>query len=188
MHSLIERSSTKLNIFTPDQWYTIIIIIKTAKRGKTPYIVVEVDQDMIFDLKELVKKQNWEKNTQGVKVPWSCIKEVSSDVTNSGFLQYKLNFDNLPSSLSTKTIGHPLNLKSYQLEKAYKLGIRMLNLMDVKQLCKINPLQNEMEKGPSEFYINNTESQSTKKKTAGQKRTKKNSTKNKKMKNHNKLT
>lgn len=115
MHSVIEQSSRKVDIFTPDQWYAIII---TAKKGKTPYIVVEVDQKMIFDLKELVNKQNWEYDTTGVKVSWSCVKEVSFDVANPGYIQYKLKYDNLSASLSTNRIGHPVNLKNYELKNA----------------------------------------------------------------------
>nr|CAH7730724.1 unnamed protein product [Callosobruchus chinensis] len=62
VHSVIEKAARNVPVYTPEQWYTLV---RTCKR-KQPYIVTELGQENIRDLKDLQEKtsMNWEKNDQ----------------------------------------------------------------------------------------------------------------------------
>ena len=68
VHSLIERKTRRLDIYTTSQW---IKWIRKAKRSKTnPIIVIEVTQDIIFDFKQLAEKMNFDKDSDEKAILW----------------------------------------------------------------------------------------------------------------------
>lgn len=145
MHSVIERKCKGNDIFTLQQW---IGLIKTAKRSKTnPYKVIEVKQDMIYDFKDLVSKQNWLKDENNVTVPWSKIKMVSADGNEPGKLRYYLDYEGEGSILCTKakTAGRPLNLQTCDLKPAYSgpCKISYEKYKDLVALCDKNAIPQE---------------------------------------------
>lgn len=145
MHSVIERKCNGHDIYSVHQW---ISLIKTAKRSKTnPYKVVEVNQDMVFDFKDLVSKQNWDKDVNKVTVPWSKIRMVSSTGSDPGMLRYHLTLDGEGSLLSTKSksAGRPVNLETFALKKAYTdlLPITDVKYRDLNEMCDKNAVPQE---------------------------------------------
>lgn len=92
MHALIERKSKAISIFSPADWITII---KSAKSTKQPYVVIEVQQEHIFDLKDLVNKQFWELDVKGKKIALSKIREiyVKGDCENTVLFKYDFTQD-----------------------------------------------------------------------------------------------
>ena len=53
--------------------------------------MIEVDQSMIFNYKDLVDDKLLANNTKNEKVPWSKKRQVYADGSNK--LKYKINFD-----------------------------------------------------------------------------------------------
>lgn len=90
VHSVIEKTSRNLPISTPDQWYTAV---RTAKR-KQPYIVHEISQDSVFDLKDLQLKTtlNHEKDDANEKVYWNNIKIVRTHPDHPDHIFFKNDY------------------------------------------------------------------------------------------------
>lgn len=138
VHALIENRSKNKDLFTPDMWYNII---RTAKRSdKTPYIVTEVTQDIIYNFKNLVDNSKWFLNDKKEKIPWSRIKVVHCCSDEPGKLFYKSSYDSEFEVLNYFTdTEKELNLmKSYELQKAYTspLKISKAKHKDLITLCK----------------------------------------------------
>ncbi|KAL4704116.1 hypothetical protein ACJJTC_001043 [Scirpophaga incertulas] len=89
MHALIERRKKNKIIYVPQQWVTLI---RCAKSVGEPYMVQEVNQDMILDFKQLLPYyNNWEYDINNVKVFWSKIMHViyTNDLPNIIKFQYQ---------------------------------------------------------------------------------------------------
>lgn len=132
VHSLIERKTRKRDIYTPDEWYQCI---ETAKRSKTqPIKVIRVQQDMIFDWVELADKLNFIKDTEGGKIPFSKIREISAESSKPLQLQFKLSLDDTTSkTISLKKVGKPVNLATYQLKRVMNDGVGPLPISKKKK-------------------------------------------------------
>lgn len=82
IHSVIERASRNIPIYTPDQWYTLV---RTCKKIN-PYMVIELCQENIFDMKDLSRKTsiNWKKNDENKNIQWNKFKiiEVQPEFPN----------------------------------------------------------------------------------------------------------
>ncbi|KAI4462947.1 dna-directed rna polymerases i ii and iii subunit rpabc2 [Holotrichia oblita] len=89
VHSTIENAARHIPIYLPHQWYTLV---RTARK-KHPYIVKEISQENIFDLKVLQMQttMNWDKDEENEKVRWLNIKsiECNSKFPNILFCKYK---------------------------------------------------------------------------------------------------
>lgn len=138
VHALIERRGKNHDIFTPKSWYDII---RAAKRSeKTPYIVKEVTQDMVFNLKKIVFAPNWISNTEGAKVPWSKVKVIHTSHAKPGKLFYKLEFDSdyLEVDVMKNRPNLDFDLKTVKLDLAYKSQFKLsaAKYKDVMTLCK----------------------------------------------------
>lgn len=64
-HSTIEQKSRKQEVFIPQEWNSIIKIANS----QNPYEVIEVNQSMIYNWKELVDDKCWEKIAKDKKYP-----------------------------------------------------------------------------------------------------------------------
>jgi hypothetical protein len=89
VHALIERRKKHKEVFVPAQWYGIM---RTAKVSGHPYVVKEVDQKHIWDLKPFVFSTQWEKSQQNHKVPWSRVKVVRVDANSPHIVKFKLDY------------------------------------------------------------------------------------------------
>ncbi|XP_072395672.1 uncharacterized protein [Diabrotica undecimpunctata] len=93
VHSVIEKAARNVSVYTPEQWYTIV---RFAKR-KQPYVVIELEQANILNLKSLQEKTtiNWDKDEQNEKVTWNKIKIVETDfhIPNVVFIKYSYSND-----------------------------------------------------------------------------------------------
>lgn len=78
VHSTIENAARHIPIYLPDQWYTLV---RTARK-KHPYIVKEISQENIFDLKVLQMQttMNWNKDEENEKVWWLNIKSIECNL------------------------------------------------------------------------------------------------------------
>ncbi|CAH2097417.1 unnamed protein product [Euphydryas editha] len=88
--ALIERSAKGKIIYTPDQWYALV---RWAKTNNEPYNVIEVSQDMLYDLKELLKNRNFKKNILNQDVKWNNIKEICVKKSEPDIILYKYDLD-----------------------------------------------------------------------------------------------
>ncbi|CAH0690024.1 unnamed protein product [Spodoptera exigua] len=90
VHALIERTAKGKIIYTPDQWYALVC---WAKTNNEPYNVIEVSQDMLYDLKELLQNRNFKKNTSNHDVKWNNIKEVCVKRSEPDIILYKYDLE-----------------------------------------------------------------------------------------------
>lgn len=90
VHSVIEKAARNIPVYTPDQWYTLV---RTSKR-KNPYVVVEMSQENIFDLKKLqqLTSINWEKNETNDKIYWNQLKIVQTNPQYPNIIFYKESY------------------------------------------------------------------------------------------------
>lgn len=141
VHAQIERHSRKQKIYNMDEWCEII---KTAKINNPKYDVINVTFDMIYDFKDLVAKQNWNKSVikngkvcnSPVGISKFKIIKTSADQPNQ--LQYKTSFEEDYLTLVTRKDKDNKNVRKYDLTQAYetKQGIPKLKLKDLLDLCK----------------------------------------------------
>nr|XP_053600103.1 uncharacterized protein LOC128669360 isoform X1 [Plodia interpunctella] len=98
VHALIERSAKGKIIYTPDQWYALV---RWAKINDKPYQVIEVSQDMLYNIKELLQNRNFKKNTLNQEVKWNNIKEICIEKTEPNIILYKYDLKSDYMKLNT---------------------------------------------------------------------------------------
>lgn len=145
VHSLIERKTRPRNIYSPEQWYQAIA---SCKRKSPPIKVIKVNQDDIWDWKDLAEKLNLNKDNEGNSIPWRNIRELLVDGANPHELKFKVFLDDLiPKVVCTKKVGRPVNLRDFQPTKAYSgpLPIAKLKFQDLMYYCNNNfiPLEHQ---------------------------------------------
>ncbi|KAH9632233.1 hypothetical protein HF086_002868 [Spodoptera exigua] len=74
MHACIERALKNKVLYTPDQVYSIIM---NAKVSGEKYILKEMQQSEILNIKELVEPKRWLQDKTGERVRWSDVMEIS---------------------------------------------------------------------------------------------------------------
>jgi len=112
VHGRIEKKIKHTDLYLPQQWYGFI---KTARVKKPHYVVKEVTQKDVLNMKELGKYFQWS------KVPITKIREIVFD-TNSppGSISFKndLESDSIVVRILTKEPGRPVNWVTLQPPKA----------------------------------------------------------------------
>lgn len=139
VHALIEKTARGRDIYSPDEWYSLV---RWAKVNGNPYNVVEVNQNMIFDFKSNINNKNWTKNLNNEKIMWNKIKNIEVSPESYGLLDYKYSLgDNESNQLQCfkKTSTRLSHLESFP-EKAYKslLKINVAKYKDLKYYCDNN--------------------------------------------------
>lgn len=88
VHSTIENRGRKINIFIPDQWYTVA---RTAKVSRPAYIVKEMDYTEFKDFKRYSQKLiiNKNKNTEGEVMRWLKVKWLQFRKNSPMYIYYK---------------------------------------------------------------------------------------------------
>ena len=139
VHSLIESKTRRLNIYSPREWYEKI---SSAKRSKQhPIQLVIVEQDIIFDWKDLAEKIHLDKDESGKAIPWSKIRQITATSSSPQKFTFKVNFDaEQPTSVSTRNVGRPVKFTTYTLKKLYAgpLPIAVAKLKDLLFYCDNN--------------------------------------------------
>ncbi|KAK3918415.1 Neuraminidase, partial [Frankliniella fusca] len=156
VHSLIERKTKPLQIYSPRQWYQNI---ETAKRSKShPLRVIEVTQEIIFQWNDLSNKLQLDKDVNRQAIPWRSIRQISSDSSTVHQLKFKTDFSVEPRVVSTKRVGKPVNFSTFKLEKLYNgpLPISKLKHADLQFYCSHNHIPIEFQA----FYNDNKSSES----------------------------
>lgn len=166
MHALIERRKKNQIIYVPEQW---ISLIRCAKTTGDPYVVTELDQNLILDFKSLLKKKtNWDWDSTGQKVFWSKIKHIKIDNENPDLLYFQydylsdqylsLNLAMKPTTRVTRTKRAKETIECEQpddggsISTLYKklLPISTAKYKDLISLCNCNAIPNIYHN----FYLN----------------------------------
>ncbi|CAH1958718.1 unnamed protein product [Acanthoscelides obtectus] len=124
MHSVIERASKLIPLFTPDQWYTLV---RTAKRSK-PYVVTEMGKEDFFDLKALAKDTilNWDRDVENEKVSINKIRILEATFRFPNKILFKYDYNEPFRTIDLLTKGRrtiDVDLKNIQLKQCYKGAI-----------------------------------------------------------------
>ncbi|KAE8746061.1 hypothetical protein FOCC_FOCC007184 [Frankliniella occidentalis] len=136
VHARIENATKGKEIYDYKEW---IRAIETAKENDPAYKVVEMKRNDFFDLKELVNKQNWEKNTDKEIIQWNKVRIIETDSKSEGILTYQYEIDGRKYHLDTnQRRGHPINLKTYRCKLAYESNVplKALTIKHLQSLCK----------------------------------------------------
>lgn len=143
VHSLIERKTRPLTLYTPDQWYEKMAVAKKSK--KHPINLVRVDQTMIFNWLDLQVKLNLDKDANGRSIPWTKLRQIVTVGSSPHELQYKVNFEDELTPVITKSVGRPVNFRTYGLQLAYNgpLPIAKKKLQDLLYYCDHNYIPQE---------------------------------------------
>lgn len=121
IHSVIERASRNIPVYSPDQWYTVV---RTAKKNN-PYNVIELEQENIFDLKDLQEKTsiNWDKDEYNEKVYWNKLRILQTRPGYPNICLFKYNFEDTEfkkinlTKKGRKTI--QINIEDIELKPKY---------------------------------------------------------------------
>lgn len=118
VHSLIERKTRQLQLFTPSMWYDSIEAAKRLKQH--PIVLIKVNQEIIFDWKDLSDKLNLDNDVNKSHIPWTKIRQISVAGSIPHEFQFIVNFDDNPITVSTKGAGRPV--KDLLKEKLFHLS------------------------------------------------------------------
>lgn len=134
VHSTIERNSRRQEIYSQEEWCSVI---KTARTGKHPYVVTEITQDQIFNVKDIIKDQNWATDDQERKVAWSKIRELTVDFQKPFQVNFRYDFEGIEHTMFINKNRQLVNLKTLQLQKAYDstIPVPILKVKDLLSLC-----------------------------------------------------
>lgn len=150
VHSLIERKVKPHDIYSPDEYYEKIA---AAKRKAVPIQVIKVTQNMIYEWKnDLVPKLNLDKNVDGAAIPWTRLRQISVGNSCEHEFKYKVNLNDPGVTVSTKGVGRPVNLKSFEPKKAYNalIPLSKAKYNDLKHYCDHNLIPDDKK----EFFRN----------------------------------
>lgn len=146
MHSVIERASKHVPIFTPDQWYTLV---RTAKKNK-PYNVIEMDKEDFFDLKALTKETtfNWERDQDNEKIYLNKIRLVEANKEFPNKLLFKYDYHEEFKMIDLLQKGRKkmnIDMNKVQMRQCYKnlLPLTKKKYEHLQFLCnkKVIPVQ-----------------------------------------------
>ncbi|KAE8740383.1 hypothetical protein FOCC_FOCC014121 [Frankliniella occidentalis] len=135
MHARIENESNRREIFTPEEWITLI---EEAKQDGKKYIINKLLNENVSDLHFLVDRHNWEYNTNLEKVSWSKVREVAVDWKSPNTVFYRYDFrEPLKTVRVTMQDGSDLDLKSYVAPNAYqsRFPLSAMKKRDIRFLC-----------------------------------------------------
>ncbi|KAK3928026.1 Trypsin V-A [Frankliniella fusca] len=136
VHARIEAATRMKDIYDLKEW---IQHIQQAKETNPMYVVKRMKRTDVFNLKDLVTKQNWESDREGNKVEWNKVKIVEAGYDGDGILGFYYKIGGEKQYLDTKKRrGHPVNLKTYEPNIAYpeNIPLKALTIKHLQELCK----------------------------------------------------
>ncbi|KAE8738189.1 hypothetical protein FOCC_FOCC016335 [Frankliniella occidentalis] len=148
VHATIERKISKIDIFTPSEWFGYI---RSAKVNKPQYAVVEVQTEDIVSFKELSQQ-----NFSWKKIPVSKIHEITVDCKTQGKISYKKKLSDPQTEYEVLMIrpGRPIAWANYKPPRVYpgRLSLKPMLVNDLKWMTK----QKLIPDRALEFYQNVT--------------------------------
>lgn len=142
VHSVIEKAARNIPVYSPEQWYTVV---RTSKR-KQPYVVVELAQENIIDLKDLQQKTtiNCDRDEENEKIYWNQVKSVKA---NASFPNIMFIKDTYKEDAPWKQINllkkgrksiNTIDIKNFNLKQLYKESIPLTKLKydHLQYLCE----------------------------------------------------
>lgn len=147
IHATIERASKYKNIYTPSEWSSLI---RWAKSKGSPYNVIDVAQNMIYDFKKMQTNThfNWTKNSEGRKILWSKLKQIRVSRDESYVLYYKYDLSEDAIENHIKILDQPVRTRrriaarpaDIPLQLCYNqlLPIQLSKKKDLLDLCRKN--------------------------------------------------
>ncbi|KAL4719500.1 hypothetical protein ACJJTC_005935 [Scirpophaga incertulas] len=146
IHATIERAAKYKSIYTPSEWSSLI---RWAKTKGTPYSVIDVTQNMIYDFKKMQTNAcfNWTKNSEGEKIIWSKIKQIRVSRHEINVLFYKCDLSEDAVESHVKIVNPPVRTRRQMtdrseipLQVAYHqlLPIQPSKKKDLLDLCRKN--------------------------------------------------
>lgn len=141
VHSVIERASQPKTIYSPDEWR---LLVRWAKCEGEPYVVCNVTQNDVFDVKSLVNNKVWMKDIKGKKIYWSNIREVHADGSDLNKLFFK--YDLTESNHDILVVGgNTRNSVQTELKPAYSGPIKLpvAKYKDLVDMCRSEVIPTE---------------------------------------------
>ena len=95
VHSVIERKTREIELYTPDQWYGAVRAAFAGRKSGKPYDVIEMTHEDFIDWKTMSKQalQNLLVDDDGVQVYWTNIRQVRVTEKNPDTIEVKTEFD-----------------------------------------------------------------------------------------------
>jgi hypothetical protein len=117
IHARIETEAKDQEIFSPEEWMTLIL---NAKVNGKPYRLNIVTHDNILDFHYLVNRQDWTRDSMKRTVYWSQVREIVCDGKHPNVVFYRYNFSEELSKVKVvlKT-DLDINTQDYTPPKAY---------------------------------------------------------------------
>uniref|UniRef100_A0A6P7H5S2 Uncharacterized protein LOC114346528 n=1 Tax=Diabrotica virgifera virgifera TaxID=50390 RepID=A0A6P7H5S2_DIAVI len=121
MHSVIERASKHIPIFSPDQWYTLV---RTAKKNN-PFHVIEMDKEKFLDLKALTQEitLNWDRDVNNEKVHLNKIRIVEANSKFPNKILFKHDYHEQYKTIDLLQKGRKsinIDINNVELKQLYK--------------------------------------------------------------------
>lgn len=141
VHSTIENRGRKIDIFIPDQWYTVA---RTAKLSNPPYTVKEMDYTKFLDFKSYSKQliTNRNKNVDGNIMRWLDVKWLQYKKDSPLYIYYKNQLSE--KDFQQLCIRRPTREKftANNVDQLYhsRLSIDEKKLKDLLFLCSTNKI------------------------------------------------
>ena len=139
IHASIENASRNIQIYTTDQWATLI---RTACH-KNPYTVHQMTLRDFLDFKKLSGQiRNFDLNTENEKVYWNAIKVLKIHSSSPDYFQYKTDHDGPDFTVnlfhrSRSSNPDPKQIQISQLRDEF-LPIAKAKFLDLVDLCQNN--------------------------------------------------
>lgn len=134
IHATIERASKYKNIYTPSEWSSLI---RWAKSKGSPYNVIDVAQNMIYDFKKMQTNThfNWTKNSEGQKIFWSKIKQIRVSRDEPYVLYYKNDLSEDAIENHIKILDQPVRTRRQIADRPTDIPLQLC----YNQLLPIQP-------------------------------------------------
>jgi len=139
----IERRVRKQSLYSLQEVTSLIRDI----RGSKPSIVKELEQREVYDMEDLLRGQNWDRDTSGDEVRWGDVREVQVSGDSPRILKFKYDF---LSEYLVLQVESSENRSDYVFKRAYeqRLPLRKIKKESLINLCSKNLIPSDRQ----EFY------------------------------------
>ena len=95
VHSVIERRTRDIELYTPDQWYGAVRAAFAGRKSGKPYDVIEMTHEDFIDWKSMSKQvlTNLLTDDDGVQVYWTNIRQVRVTEEKPDIIEVKTEFE-----------------------------------------------------------------------------------------------
>ncbi len=130
VHATIERASRNINIYSPQQWYTVV---RTAKRQGKPYAVIEMEGRMMdFDILAPYYNISAAKDLEGNKVEWTKVHMLYFNCDQPHSFFFSNEYNQVPCEVRVAKYGKDI--------KTFETNIPQLSLQSTVTAAKKHDL------------------------------------------------